>query len=131
MVLRDTGRLYLYQYTLPSQCTHLTQPEHNNSIVIIHYVFSADPEFDQSFPVNIVVRSTGVLSQNPPAIFTSSCTVNIRWFPFDDQNCDLMFGSWTYDGSKIKLDFMDGLNGASLEGYSKSAEWDLLGELQL
>ena len=28
--------------------------------------------------------------------------VDITWFPFDDQDCDLKFGSWTYSGWKVK-----------------------------
>ena len=27
--------------------------------------------------------------------------IDITWFPFDDQNCDMKFGSWTYDGFKV------------------------------
>lgn len=57
--------------------------------------------------------------------------MNIRWFPFDDQNCDMMFGTWSYDGSKISLKLKDGVEEASLEGYSKSGEWDLLGLFSL
>ncbi|XP_067933036.1 neuronal acetylcholine receptor subunit alpha-7-like [Watersipora subatra] len=88
---------------------------------------SADPAFDGSYPVNAVLRHTGLLSQNPPGIFTSACPIAIKWFPFDDQLCDLKFGSWTYDGTKIDLKIKDGATSASLDGYSRSGEWDLLG----
>ena len=27
--------------------------------------------------------------------------MDITWFPFDDQDCDLKFGSWTYSGWKV------------------------------
>ena len=37
----------------------------------------------------------------PPGIFKSTCQIDITWFPFDDQNCDMKFGSWTYDGFKV------------------------------
>lgn len=53
--------------------------------------------------------------------------MDIKWFPFDDQGCQLKFGSWTYDGTKIDLKIKDGATEASLSGYSKSGEWDLLG----
>ena len=39
----------------------------------------------------------------PPGIFKSTCKIDITWFPFDDQFCDLKFGSWTYSGWKVKL----------------------------
>ena len=34
-------------------------------------------------------------------IFKSSCPIDITWFPFDDQNCEMKFGSWTYNGFKV------------------------------
>ena len=34
-------------------------------------------------------------------MFKSSCPIDITWFPFDDQNCEMKFGSWTYNGFKV------------------------------
>lgn len=34
-------------------------------------------------------------------IFKSTCKIDITWFPFDDQHCDMKFGSWTYDGNMV------------------------------
>ena len=28
---------------------------------------------------------------------------DITWFPFDDQNCEMKFGSWTYNGFNVRL----------------------------
>ena len=92
------------------------------------YYYSADPAFDGSYPVNMVLYSDGTLTQTPPGIFTSSCPIDIKWFPFDDQGCILQFGSWTYDGTKIDLQIKDGEETGSLDGYSRSGEWDLLGK---
>ena len=36
-------------------------------------------------------------------IFKSTCNIDITWFPFDEQNCSLKFGTWTHDGFKINL----------------------------
>ena len=62
--------------------------------------FSADEKFDGTFPTNVVVTDTGSCTYIPPGIFKSTCQIDITWFPFDDQNCDMKFGSWTYDGFK-------------------------------
>ena len=40
----------------------------------------------------------------------------------------MQFGSWTYDGTKIDLQLLDGLSAGSLDGYSTNGEWDLLGK---
>ena len=44
---------------------------------------------------------TGEIEWKPPAIYKSSCKINVEWFPFDEQSCDMKFGSWTYDGFQV------------------------------
>lgn len=90
-------------------------------------MLSADPAFDGSYPVNMVVWHNGNVQQSPPGIFTSSCHIDIKWFPFDEQTCTLMFGSWTYDGTKIDLRIAGNATEGSLDSYTRSAEWDLVG----
>ena len=36
-------------------------------------------------------------------IFRSSCAVDVRYFPFDEQNCSMLFASWTYDGLQLNI----------------------------
>ena len=48
------------------------------------------------------MTSSGLCTYIPPGIFKSSCPIDITWFPFDDQNCKMKFGSWTYNGFKVK-----------------------------
>lgn len=45
---------------------------------------------------------TGEVVWKPPAIYKSSCKINVEWFPFDEQSCDMKFGSWTYDGRQVR-----------------------------
>jgi hypothetical protein len=49
----------------------------------------------------VVVTSEGLCTYIPPGIFMSTCKIDITWFPFDDQNCEMKFGSWTYNGFKV------------------------------
>ncbi len=63
--------------------------------------FSADEAFDGSYPTNVVLTSEGGCTYIPPGIFKSTCKIDITWFPFDDQDCEMKFGSWTYDGGKV------------------------------
>lgn len=64
--------------------------------------FSADEGFDGTYHTNIVVKHNGSCLYVPPGIFKSTCKIDITWFPFDDQHCDMKFGSWTYDGNQVK-----------------------------
>ncbi|VDN07450.1 unnamed protein product [Thelazia callipaeda] len=84
---------------------------------------SVDPNFDSTYPTNMVVYNTGDISWIPPAIFKISCKINIEWFPFDEQRCFFKFGSWTYDGNK--LDLQPGKGGFDISEYMPSGEWAL------
>jgi nicotinic acetylcholine receptor len=44
---------------------------------------------------------SGRVHWEPPAIYKSSCTMDVEFFPFDKQLCTLKFGSWTYDGYQV------------------------------
>ena len=75
-----------------------------SSLLFIFFHFfrnSADEKFDGTFQTNVVVTHDGGCLYVPPGIFKSTCKIDITWFPFDDQRCDLKFGSWTYSGWKV------------------------------
>lgn len=78
--------------------THFSSPLIN----LIYLIFSADEGFDGTYPTNVVVRSNGSCLYVPPGIFKSTCKIDITWFPFDDQRCEMKFGSWTYDGFQVR-----------------------------
>lgn len=63
---------------------------------------SADEGFDGTYPTNVVVKNNGTCLYVPPGIFKSTCKIDITWFPFDDQRCEMKFGSWTYDGFQVR-----------------------------
>ena len=41
------------------------------------------------------------------------------------QNCSLKFGSWTYDGFKLDVDFYDDVDRIDLNDYVESNEWEV------
>ncbi|KAG7327255.1 hypothetical protein KOW79_008861 [Hemibagrus wyckioides] len=83
---------------------------------------SADERFDATFHTNVLVSSNGACQYLPPGIFKSTCHIDVRWFPFDVQRCDLKFGSWTYGGWSLDLQMIE----ADITGYIANGEWDLV-----
>nr|QRN45447.1 nicotinic ACH-alpha6 receptor [Carausius morosus] len=87
---------------------------------------SADEGFDGTYHTNVVVRHDGGCLYVPPGIFKSTCKMDIAWFPFDDQHCDMKFGSWTYDGNQLDL-VLNSEEGGDLSDFITNGEWYLLG----
>ncbi|CAG2166032.1 unnamed protein product [Oppiella nova] len=88
---------------------------------------SADEKFDGTFHTNVIVRNNGSCLYVPPGIFKSTCKIDITWFPFDDQKCDMKFGSWTYDGFALDLR-LSSEDGGDISTYIANGEWVLLGQ---
>ena len=68
-------------------------------------MFSADQRLKEHREAMAVVSSEGLVLWIPPSIFMSSCSIDITHFPFDVQVCHLQFGSWTYDGLQLDINF--------------------------
>ncbi|EGT50679.1 hypothetical protein CAEBREN_05701 [Caenorhabditis brenneri] len=89
------------------------------------------------------VSHEGRVTWQPPVVYDAFCNIDIEWYPYDQQICELKFGSWTYGGSQLNLIHLDidkaneskdatGDNvwkverGVDLSNYQESVEWDLL-----
>jgi len=88
---------------------------------------SADEDIDSKYPSNVISYADGLCIWIPLGLFISSCKIDIRWFPFDDQKCKLKFGSWTYDGRSINMTFHS-KGAVDLKTYQPSGEWELVGK---
>ena len=60
--------------------------------------FSADGDFIIRTMTKAIIHHDGRVKWSPPAIFSSSCEMEIEYFPFDQQECHLKFGTWSHDG---------------------------------
>nr|WOX02238.1 nicotinic acetylcholine receptor alpha 8 subunit transcript variant X1 [Megalurothrips usitatus] len=94
---------------------------------------NADGNYEVTMMTRATVRYTGEVYWKPPAIYKSSCKMQVLYFPFDEQICDMKFGSWTYNGFQVDLKHIDQdpgsnlvHNGVNLKEFYLSVEWDVL-----
>nr|6PV7_B Chain B, Fusion protein of Neuronal acetylcholine receptor subunit beta-4 and Soluble cytochrome b562 [Homo sapiens]6PV7_C Chain C, Fusion protein of Neuronal acetylcholine receptor subunit beta-4 and Soluble cytochrome b562 [Homo sapiens]6PV7_E Chain E, Fusion protein of Neuronal acetylcholine receptor subunit beta-4 and Soluble cytochrome b562 [Homo sapiens]6PV8_B Chain B, Fusion protein of Neuronal acetylcholine receptor subunit beta-4 and Soluble cytochrome b562 [Homo sapiens]6PV8_C Chai len=85
---------------------------------------NADGTYEVSVYTNLIVRSNGSVLWLPPAIYKSACKIEVKYFPFDQQNCTLKFRSWTYDHTEIDMVLMTPT--ASMDDFTPSGEWDIV-----
>ncbi|CAG5130935.1 unnamed protein product, partial [Candidula unifasciata] len=72
-----------------------------------------------------MVSSDGNVFWPPIVRMRSSCKMDITFFPFDDQLCGLVLGSWAYDG--FQVDVTNRSDNVDLSNYVDNGEWELLG----
>ncbi|KAM3927282.1 acetylcholine receptor subunit epsilon-like isoform 1-T1 [Leptodactylus fuscus] len=89
-----------------------------------------DGQFDVAYYANVLVYSNGYMSWLPPAIFRSMCSIEVTYFPFDWQNCTLVFRSQTFNAKEVDLQLADNENGDPLErvdidpeAFTENGEW--------
>ena len=64
--------------------------------------YSRDELYQTMLDVNAVVYNTGEVLFVPPINVISSCPVDLRSFPFDEQTCIMKFGSWTFSSDQVR-----------------------------
>lgn len=86
--------------------------------------FSAAEYTDGMMPANAMITNEGNVFWPVPTKLQSACKVDVTYFPFDDQQCKLKFGSWTYDG--FQVDMINRTSNVDLSNYVENGEWELL-----
>ena len=67
----------------------------------IYSVSDSRREIELLYPA--VVSHDSTVQWNYPQILRSACPLDVTYFPWDKQNCELEFGSWTYDGDSLDI----------------------------
>ncbi|KAG9343148.1 hypothetical protein JZ751_014121 [Albula glossodonta] len=62
-----------------------------------------DGKFEITLYTNALVSPNGCVYWLPPAIYRSACSIKVNYFPFDWQNCSMVFRSQTYSANEIDL----------------------------
>ncbi|XP_047563132.1 acetylcholine receptor subunit epsilon isoform X1 [Lutra lutra] len=89
-----------------------------------------DGQFGVAYDANVLIYEGGYVSWLPPAIYRSTCAVEITYFPFDWQNCSLVFRSQTYNAEEVDFVFTVDHEGETIsnididtEAYTENGEW--------
>jgi len=77
-------------------------------------------------PINqVVIYKDGSVTYIPPFVLKTTCKIDTTWFPFDEQNCDIKFGSWTFNGFKLDVEMAS--EEGDLSTYVTNDNWELIG----
>ncbi|XP_022310262.2 neuronal acetylcholine receptor subunit alpha-10-like [Crassostrea virginica] len=77
-----------------------------------------------SVSTNVIVSANGNVTWLSMWIFKSSCSMDVRYFPFDVQNCSMNFASWTFDAYRV--DIRNNAHDGDLSNYVNSSEFEVV-----
>lgn len=80
----------------------------------------------EKYKTKISLSYDGNNSWMAPAMFQSICKIDIKYFPFDEQHCQMKFASWAYDVSKLDVYVNPKETGLQKGIYQPSNEWHLV-----
>ncbi|XP_076792550.1 acetylcholine receptor subunit epsilon isoform X2 [Arvicanthis niloticus] len=89
-----------------------------------------DGQFGVAYDSNVLIYEGGCVSWLPPAIYRSTCAVEVTYFPFDWQNCSLIFRSQTYNAEEVNFIFALDDNNNTIDkididtaAFTENGEW--------
>ncbi|CAF0905360.1 unnamed protein product [Adineta ricciae] len=91
-------------------------------VVLYNY---ADERLKDWREISAVIQSTGDVLYVPAIMQFSICFLDITNFPFDIHQCSLEYRSWTYDNTKVELEFKDNKKSMDMTSYIVSNEWKI------
>ena len=91
-------------------------------MLLLH--FSAESIYQDYDEFQAVLYPDGTVRWEPGGVFKTMCQIDITYYPFDEQRCDLTFGAWSYYTSKMNLTTSSVK--INLDTYDTNGEWDIL-----
>ncbi|CAD5234506.1 unnamed protein product [Bursaphelenchus xylophilus] len=80
--------------------------------------------FESIMSTDVMVTHEGNVTWLFSALFKSNCAIKVRYYPFDEQECDLKFASWSHDMSEIDVGITT--DKGDLSSYMNNSEFDLV-----
>ena len=106
----------LYQLYVPQ--TDIWMPD-----ITLKNGFSKLEKLGSSF-IKARVMNTGQVTWVPFEVFESKCTIDIKYFPYDQQSCDIIFVVWSSSVADVVVTLWN--NGIKLDSMEANAEWSVV-----
>ncbi|XP_046842939.1 neuronal acetylcholine receptor subunit alpha-7-like [Xenia sp. Carnegie-2017] len=94
--------------------------------VALYNEASLEEEIDVLFKrlsTKIIIKNNGDCTWMAPATLLSQCKINVAHFPFDEQNCAVIIGSWTYSESKLNISYYK--EDVELDNFIPNGAWEV------
>ncbi|XP_052088304.1 neuronal acetylcholine receptor subunit beta-4-like [Mytilus californianus] len=85
--------------------------------------FTKLQELGSSF-IKAKVESNGQVAWMPFEVFESKCKIDITYFPYDRQSCDIIFVVWSSSVTDVSVTLWN--NGIVLDSMENNAEWSVV-----
>jgi hypothetical protein len=73
----------------------------------------------------LTITHDGNITWEPYQVFDSTCNIDMTYFPFDSQTCDLQLVTWSSTREMISI--VTGDDGFNIDAYEENANWKMLG----
>ena len=98
-------------------------------IILSHFIlsnrnifFSSADEIIQEFEkIRVLISSNGNVHWEPGGVFTTTCDIDITYFPFDEQACPIEIGAWSYKSGRMNL--TNTTSSVETQEYKVNGEW--------
>ena len=87
--------------------------------------FRAEKIYETYNNFRAILTSDGYIRWEPGGVFKTMCQIDITYYPFDQQSCELQFGAWSYHTSKMNL--TNSATSINMDSYKTNGEWEMVG----
>lgn len=94
--------------------------------ITFYFLCTSLGNLDNSQDYSAIISSDGSVALMYPVAIETTCPINVRYFPWDEQVCPLKFGSWSYDGASV--DIVNATAYGDISEYAENGEWNLVGK---
>ena len=86
-------------------------------------VCRADGIYGEYGEFRAIILNSGHVHWEPGGVFKTKCEIDITYYPFDMQRCQLVFGSWGYHVAKMNMTNTNVT--INMDSYEENGEWSI------